>query len=368
MDYREIYLNGVAELEKWYIFNGRSDEILKIIPLVRNGKFLLLGPYGYGKSLYAYLVAKIFFGYDIDSVPVVQLMDDLSIYDVFFNMDVPSLMKGNEKIVPRAVVTEPFKFINEFQRGNYKIYNALLGLFSEGFITFRDKIFKTEDYVAILDANPFDAGSVEVPRALMNRITGSFNMRSMGPENLLKLMDAEVDVNNARKILDAHIMNRIWDEVETIKVNRSMYLLLTLLHGYFSNCIYGDRAMMDPRHVSNLCSSCVYRTEPCSMIKEPLGHRWWRDAIAIARARAYYYGREHVNVDDIFFGSLYSLNHRVYLRERARVIYPSSEAWIRESLENARVKLKKIWIPALKGNDKARKEDQRTLKGMEVEV
>jgi len=311
-------------------------------------------------------VGKIFFGYEREDLPVVQLMDELTVYDVFFSMDVPSLIKGEENIEPRDIVSAPFKFINEFQRGNYKIYNTLLGLFSEGFVTIRDKKFRTREYLAILDANPFDTGSVEVPNALMDRITGSVNIRSMDATRLLDLMDSERVVDNAKKVLTPEDMLKIWAEVEKVHISEGKHLLMALLHSYFSNCIYGDKAVMNHRHVANLCSSCQYRTEPCSMVQEPLGHRWWKDAKAIARARAYYQGRKEVNVDDVFFAAFYALQHRISLREKVKVLYPSTEDWLRESLDNAMLKLKKIWIPALKGNEKAQRSDMRTLMNVEV--
>ncbi len=361
---REKYLEGIEELERWYVFDGVNDEILKIIPLIRNGKFLLLGPYGFGKSLYSYLVGRIFFGYDPEDMPVVQLMDELTVYDVFFHIHVAELMKGEEKIEPRSIVTSPFKFVNEFQRGNYRVYNTFLGLFSEGFVSLRDKKFHTEDYVAILDANPFDAGSVEVPRALMDRITGAVNIRSMPPERIFDMLPSTPDIKKVRSVLNARDMKKIWDDEKRIEFGEHQRLVLMLLHSYFSSCKYGDRAVMNPRYVANLCSTCMYRTEPCSAIREPLGHRWWKDAASIARARAYINGRKSVSTDDVFFGSFYALQHRLNLRESAKTLYPSSEHWLKNAMENAKRRLKSVWIPALKGDEKAYQKDERTLAGM----
>jgi len=75
----------------------------------------------------------------MESMPVVQLMNELSVNDVFFRMDVASLMKGEGVVEPRNIVIAPFKFVNEFQRGNHRIYNTFLGLREEGFVTLHDK-------------------------------------------------------------------------------------------------------------------------------------------------------------------------------------------------------------------------------------
>ncbi len=361
------YLKGIEEMESWYTFSKETEEILKIMPLVRNGKLLLMGPYGYGKSLYAYLVGRIFFNYRADNMPVAQLMDELSVYDVLFNIDIPSLMKGEEKMEPREIVSAPFKFINEFQRGNYRVYNALLGLFSEGFITIRDMKFETQDYFAVLDANPMDSGSREIPAALLDRITASVNMRSLKGEEMMQMLDYDVELNKVKNYLSPRDMAALWKKVNGVKVPDSAKLLLALVHSYFSSCIYGDRAVMDSRHVASLCESCTYRTEPCAMLKEPLGQRWWKDTLRIAKAKAFFESRDSVKIDDIFFAMPYALQHRVRTREKLRSLYPSKEKWVKESVENARRLLKGVWIPALKGDEKKREKDRRTLSAIGVE-
>jgi MoxR-like ATPase len=281
-------------------------------------------------------------------------------------MHVPSLMKGEERIEPRSIITAPFKFINEFQRGNYKIYNTLLGLFSEGFVSIRDRKFKTEDYVAVLDANPFDSGSVEIPAALMDRITASVNMRSVPGTQMLDMFESAPDFSKVRNVLSPADMRKIWGEVERVAVPDKVRLLMALIHSYFSTCVYGDKAVMDHRYVATMCSSCRYKTEPCAMVLEPLGHRWWKDVVRISRARAYINGRGEVSVEDVFFSAKFALQHRIRTRERVRTLYQSKEQWVESALSNAELRLRKVWLPALKGNEDAKKVDERTLSALEV--
>ncbi len=354
------YKKGIEEIERWYTFDD-NGELLKIAPLVRNGKFLLLGPYGFGKSLYAYLTGRVFFGYSEENMPVVQLMNELSVNDVFFKIDVARLIKGEEKIAPRDIVTAPFKFVNEFQRGNHRIYNTFLGLFEEGFVTIRDTKFKTKDYVAILDANPFDSGSVEVPAALMDRITASVNMRTVPGNKMLEMMSKPVELNKVKKVMTPREMSMIWNEVNSVAVPEKQHLLLTLIHGYMTNCIYGDKAVMDYRYIAHTCESCRYRTEPCAMLKEPLGHRWWKDALRVAKAKAYYDGRNEVSSDDVLFAAKYVLQHRIQTHERLRALYSSKEEWVNETLKNAKIRLKTVWLPALRGDKESARKDERTL-------
>jgi len=140
-----------------------------------------------------------------------------------------------------------------------------------------------------------------------------------------------------------------------------MNLLLTLLHGYFSNCIYGDKAVMDYRYVASTCESCRFRTEPYAMLREPLGHRWWKDMFRIAKAKAYFEAHREIASEDIFFATKYALQHRIRTHERLRSLYSSKEEWLYKTLKNAKVRLKTVWFPALKGDEGSAKKDERTL-------
>ncbi len=283
---RERYLEAVEEVKRWYAVPRYLEEILSIIPLVRNGKFLLLGPYGYGKSLYAYLVGRVVFGLEMEEMAVVNLMNELTIYDVFFHVDVGALMKGEEVVEPRNIITSPFKFVNELQRGNSRIYNALLGLMAEGEIRLRERMFRTPDYLMILDANPFDAASTEIPRALLDRITGSFTMRSLEPEGMMKVMDMKSwdPRGDARPILGVDEMRKIWEEVEAVEVPRAVKTLMLLIHRYLNQRLRAGRqgALLPGRAEGSLQllpveGRAVPRAAPDARAEVVGGHREGRE-------------------------------------------------------------------------------------------
>lgn len=367
---RDRYLEAVEEVKRWYAVPRGLEEILSIVPLVRNGKFLLLGPYGYGKSLYAYLVGRVMFGLEMDEMAVVNLMNELTIYDVFFHVDVGALMRGEEVVEPRNIITSPFKFVNELQRGNSRIYNALLGLMAEGEIRLRERRFRTPDYLMILDANPFDAASTEIPRALMDRITGSFTMRSLDPEGVMKVMDMESwdPRGEARPVLSVDEMRDIWSEVEAVEVPRAVKTMLLLIHRYLNACVQGDRALFSPDVLRNLCSSCRWRNEPCHALLQTLGQRWWEDTVRVARARAYFHGRDEVRAEDVLFAMRYTLPHRLHLRERMLIASRSSELWVEDLIRNVEIEMVGTWIPAMKGNEAALENASRVLGFLKREV
>ena len=358
---REKYLEGIKEIDKYYAFPEKHRKIMEIIPLVKNGIFLIFGPYGYGKTVYADLIGKVMFG---NLMGKVNLNSELTIHDVFFWIDAGKLTQGKEVIEPRDVIKSPFKFVNELQRGNGRIYNTLLSLMSEMKIVYRDKIFKTPDFVMIMDANPFDSASVEIPRALLDRVTGSFTMLTPDEDEREKLMYLEhtTTLEIAKKVLSYNDMKEIWKEVEKVKIPEGFIFLLShVVHNYLNNCINGNKEYFSPETIRAMCQNCRWRHEPCSEILEPLGQRWWINVLKIAKAKAYLEGRNEVSEEDIFFSLPYVLSHRVHLREDILVSYHSPELWAEKLVGRVRTEMQVRWIPALKGNKKALKDSERTL-------
>ncbi len=361
MGLREKYLKAIEEIEKYYAFPDKHREIMKIIPLVRNGIFLIFGPYGYGKTVYADLIGKTLFGGDGAKV---NLNSELTIHDVFFWIDAGKLAKGIEVIEPRKIITAPFKFINELQRGNGKIYNTLLSLMSEKTIVYRDKIFKTPEFVMLMDANPFDSASVEIPRALLDRITGSFTMLTPNENEREKLMYLEhaTPIDMAKSILSYNDMKKIWKEMEKVIAPDDLkFLLLHLIHNYLNNCIHGDKEYFSPEIMRSTCTHCRWKHEPCSELLEPLGERWWIDTIKVAKARAYLDGRNEISIDDILSVLPYILSHRVHLREDILIAYRAPELWADKLVRRIKIELESRWIPALNGNERALRDAERTL-------
>ena len=359
---REKYISAINEIEKYYAFPDKHRELMKIIPLVKNGIFLIYGYYGYGKTVYADLIGKVLFSLD-SSQGKVNLSNELGIHDVFFWIDAGQLAKGKEVIEPRGIISSPFKFINELQRGNGRIYNTLLSLMSEKKIVYRDRAFTTPDFVMLMDANPMDSSSVKIPRALLDRVTASFTMLTPNEDEREKLMYLEHSspLDAVEPMLTYEDMQKIWNEVESIKVPEGLVFLLThLIHNYLNACEKGNKEYFTPEMMRSMCEECRWRVEPCSELLEPLGQRWWIDALKIAKARAYFEGRE-VNEEDVFFAVKYVLPHRVHLREDIKMAYVSPELWAEKLVERIKTELETRWIPALNGNEKALRDSERTL-------
>ncbi len=362
MKMRSKYLSAVEEIGKHYAFPEKHEEIMKILPLVRNGVFLIRGYYGYGKTVYADLVGKVLFGNE--HYGKVNLNNEQGVHDIFFWIDAGQLAQGKEVIEPRGIITSPFKFINELQRGNGRVYNALLSLLSEKKIIYRDRVFETPDFLMLMDANPSDASSTKIPRALFDRITASFTMLTPEEDEREKLLYIVKGspLEEAKNILTYENMKRIWNEVDNIHVDDGTVFLLThLIHNYLNRCERGNKEYMNSETLRMMCENCRWKVEPCSEILEPLGQRWWIDTIRIARARAYFEGRNSVELEDVFFSLRYTLPHRVHLRDDILVMYESPELWADKLVDRIKKELEIRWIPALNGNKKALRDAERTL-------
>ncbi len=367
-DLRKKYREAMETIERYYAFPRKHQEIMRIIPLVRNGIFLLYGYYGYGKTVYADIIGKVVFG--TASYGKVNLNNELGIHDVFFWLDAGKLAKGQEVVNPRSIITSHFKFINEVQRGNSRIYNALLSLMSEGRIVYRDQVFETPDYVMLMDANPADSASSEIPKALLDRVTGSFTMVQIHEEDREKLMyltDSR-PIDKLDTMLTYEEMKKIWEDVESVRIPSSLKFFLTVLvHNYINKCVKVDKEYLTPEVMRNLCDNCRWKSEPCSQVMNPLGQRWWIDTFRIARARAYFKGRDEVEYEDILFSLRYTIPHRILLRDDILMASVSPELWAENFVGTVDLEFRTRWLPALEGDKAAREESSRIMVFLEVE-
>lgn len=360
--HRDIYIKAVEELDKVIAYPEEHKTIMRIIPLLKNSVILIKGAYGFGKTAYVECLAKIFFGED--NFAMFTMNQELKLEDTFVIIDVASLLKGEEKVSPREIISKPFKFINEVQRGNGKLYNFMLSLFSEKKVIYRDRVFTTPDFVCVMDANPHDSASTEIPRALLDRISVSFTVTTP-PENerLSKIVIYEDlrPADRVKNILRYEDMIKIWEEVENVHVPKGiLFLVSVLIHNYLTRCVREDKEIVSLDKAMSFCEECRYRDEPCSHLKEPLGARWQSDLIKVARAKAYFEGRNEVTVNDVLFALRYVLPHRVNLKEKILAVEGSAEVWVKKLVEKIPWEMEK-WRVALNGEVEISDEFERVL-------
>ena len=369
--YRSIFLAGLRNIFSWWRADPETKEMLSIALLAKNSVVLLSGTYGVGKSTFIESVMKVFFKdiYRQDVKPIARIRDTLTEFDILLYVDIAALRQGIEKVEPRPIVTSPFKFFNELQRGNPRLYNALLSLFAEKEVEYRGRVFKSKPFVAFCDRNPHDVSSHEIPKALWDRIDAHLYIRVLDITETYELLTSKYVKTYTPRIVDAlpellssKEMLEIWNDVDKVIVPESITLFLSLIGGSFT-CAHVDRSVMEPRYRLP-CDQCQYKGELCFKVREVWGTRWAESTIKFAKARAWLHGRPIVQLEDILFVLPYTLNHRLVLRPEIETAYPNKIDFIKSEVIEKAVKVKKnVWIGAikaylvaLKGDDYAKRE------------
>jgi len=371
--YRSIFLAGLKNIFAWWRADPETKEMLSIALLAKNSVVLLSGTYGVGKSTFIESVMKVFFKdiYKQDVKPIARIRDTLTEFDILLYVDIAALRQGIEKVEPRPIVTSSFKFFNELQRGNPRLYNALLSLFAEKEVEYRGRVFKSKPFIAFADRNPHDVSSHEIPKALWDRIDAHLYIRVLDITETYELLTSKYVKSHTPRIVDAlpellssKEMMEIWDDVDKVIVPEAITLFLALIAGSFT-CAHVDRSVTEPRFRLP-CDQCPYKGELCFKVREIWGTRWAESTIKFAKARAWLYGRPMVQLEDVLFVLPYTLNHRLVLRPEIESAYPNKIEFVKKEVIEKAIKVKKdIWIKAIKAYLAALNGDENAKKELE---
>ena len=361
---RQLFLKGLQLIFSWWKGDPEIKEMLSISLLTKNSITLLSGTYGTGKTTFILSVMKVFFSdiFEKDVKPIARIRDTLTEFDILLYIDIAKLRQGIEKVEPRPIVTESFKFFNELQRGNPRLYNALLSLFAEKEVEYRGRVFKSKPFVCFCDRNPHDVASHEIPKALWDRIDAHLYIKVLEVTENYELLTQKYVKTRTQQIIDAlprlmtsKDMMEIWEDVDKVVVPESVTLFLALLGASFT-CAKVDRSVTEPKFRLP-CDQCQYKGELCFKVREVWGVRWMESTIRFAKARAWLYGRAIVSLDDVLFVLPYTLNHRLVLRPEVESAYPNKIEFVKKVIiEEVIRKIKApVWIQAIKAYIEAQK-------------
>jgi MoxR-like ATPase len=340
----ETYLKGLdLVFNRYQMPSEEMKTLIATVLLVRNSTTLLNGISGTGKTALACLIEKVFFSNreaPESDFGYVSCTQDLTPMDLLFMIDLGALMKGNEVVLPRQIVLARLKFINEVQRANSLVFNALLPLLSEKYAVYRDRKFFSPDFVCIMDANPFDSGSTEMPAAFIDRIDFAFDVPKIPPMGVVGFIDEqEADdhfrwrmlSDGVKPVLDANGMQSLWDAVRMIGVPRDIRFLCGLIAGYLQQCQYADRSRVSPEYELP-CFDCTFRGEICAKLAVIPGLRFIKSLLKLAQAKAWLRRSQVVQVEDLLYGLPYVLNHRLKIKPDSLRLYPNKIDWVKEEL------------------------------------
>lgn len=339
--YRDLYDDGMNQLFSLLRAPAETQTAVAASLLVRNGIVLLNGSYGTGKTQLVNLIKRTFFrddgdGYDFDYETCHQ---DLTAFDVLYHLDLAELGRGREVVHAKNFVRARLKFLNEIQRANPSFYNALLPLLSERTITYRDMVFKSPNFVLLMDQNPHDEASSEIPRAFYDRIDFIINLAAIGLDdsrNLFHSRQKEGGIEwdtleniSPGPVMRAAMMEEIWEDVIHVKIGEKEFLKAHFLLRSFSACDRTDRSTTGKGYHLD-CESCKFKGELCYHIVQVPGQRALNSILKLSQARAWLAGRDRVAFDDLEFALPYSMAHRLIIKREELVAFENAFEWLRK--------------------------------------
>ncbi len=322
-------------------------EMLRIIPITPNAISLLSGIMGTGKTSYAKAFTKVFFGNE--ELGIIKCDPDKTPHETLYGTDVASeteykydsggkLESTREEFVfdPEALsfVTRPIKFANEISRSSKAVQDALLGLFQEGEIEYRGKVFRTEKpFIALLDQNPMHLqgmGARELEPALVDRIDVSINVPTSGIFDDLAIQQSKESGDELEQLLDYNTMKEVFADVEKIRKPVGLKFITVLISQSLRACKY-KKDISSPIFIESIdCASCEYKNDICNSIEAPIGHRHIESILKFAASRAWLNKREEITIEDIIVVIPFVLSHRLKLRAKAYMDADSAYSWIKE--------------------------------------
>ncbi|MDX8395862.1 MAG: hypothetical protein R8K22_05565 [Mariprofundaceae bacterium] len=260
-------------------------------------------------------------------------MDTDTLYAVSFSdPDAP--------VTPRELLYKRFRYVNELPRSNPAWQNALLSFFSEGEVTFRDQHFTVPDGINLCDRNPDDIGQEGVVRAVLDRMDHEVII----PDNSYRpRLHREATACTPLSTME---MEEIWQTVAQVNINDAVWDYAHMLNHYFSACLR-PRSISNPQYQLP-CESCAHKAEVCQSLRNTPGQRGLNSMLQLARAFAWWEGRNDVTLDDIEQALPYTYAHRLDFHSEVFREWPNPQEYLRQFVIGGHIAAKKErWMEAI---------------------
>jgi len=289
-------LNQVFLHEDYYLestlacFSGRAN-------------LLLLGTRGGGKT---HLMESLLKTIDKDIVAVNQGYLSAELEDLFARPDIAKLLKGEEEVKFKKTVYARVKAFDEIQRLGVGALSIMFRLMTTGTVIYMDREEGVKPFWIIATANPTELSNdmlnIRLPEPLYDRFDGVLWVP------IAKLKHLEKINGNVEKLRDAlpliwreSDLLELWREVENVKVDSDIELIITLMVRILGYCQYAqdnDASSLSVELKRELCSKCT-KTYTCSLIARPPSVRAKLSLIRIAKGFAYLRGSDRVELIDL---------------------------------------------------------------------
>ena len=343
---RNVYRDKIKALYnelfmRWFTNDESLKEFIISSLLIRNNKILLVGYPGAGKSTLVRLISRALSADGNSLLGVVVGAPEKTLQKVLVSTNIVKLLTtGEEEIIVRPIVKSKIKFINEINRFSKSVQDALLSLLEEGYIEYGGLRFETPEYICFADMNPFRG---DIDRALKTRFWGSCYIGLPSLEGSKSILDIMLEseritggkfdiVETMPRILSFDELRDIWRDVMRVSIPEHIKLFGLMVLSSFRVCKFGKLDLM-PGYMRLPCTDCEYANEPCSKIQEPPDERASIALYAYARARAWFTGRERVEIEDILWAVPYVFAHRIELKPLIKSQYHNPWEFLRRYVD-----------------------------------
>jgi len=263
----------------------------------------LLGFRGSGKTHAMECLSKMI---DPSCVAIQQGYLSAELEDVFARPDIPALMKGEEKVVWKDMVTARVKAFDEIQRLGVGALSAMFRLMTSGTVMYFDQEAGVEEFWVVATANPTelseDSLNVRLPEPLWDR----FDAVCWVPIAPLKYqIRINGRVEEAKKALPVIWKEKdlleLWRKVKEVEIDATMEYVITLINRILGFCQHAqnyDASSLTEAQKRDLCSRCS-STYICSQIARPPSVRAKLALTRLAKGFAFLRGGSKVELADV---------------------------------------------------------------------
>ena len=313
-------------------FKGLDEEIeVYVASQIAGLPTLLIGGHGTGKTtlvkaFYNTLVVREKEGYRPLKVFAMLLKERHTPMDVFYSYDLPALMQGREKIVPKAIDAEAV-FLDEVF-ANQLVLSALKDFLEERvYDRYRARwLFFTggtnppnQYYQTVLQLTNL---------ADLDRFDVTIPVESRLGVDLFEIAEAFAEADDRRPEpsikakLDVSSIREVRKQIFSIPVENKAKSMVTLFAHVYNACIFEDedkeRHFVDKFSVLSEipCPRCTFRGHLCSKFAiAPT--RLIRSTLSLAKALAWLYGKKTVTHDLALKALKYTLPLRLVVIDEA---------------------------------------------------
>lgn len=345
---RQLFNEAFDEIFKYIKLPSNIQKAIKGTTLIRGGTSIFVGLPGTAKTTIIEMMAKVFGG---KMAKITAAPQKVTLEGSFYRLDIPALMRGEEKIVWKEITDADFLFISEINRAPQSFQDELIDLLQYRELESYGQIKKMKDNaLGFLDMNWYrgtiDKAIGDRPRTLisfpkadaMNRMQLSqqrFNKRSL--TDLRKLVTKKADLDD---------LYACQTEVEAIELDPTALLIATLITESFSACIY-NRDFASERWIppcfedqlnklgevdTNIKPKCSFLGEICSCVKAPMAYRLDESLILLAKSFAWLEGSTKVSQDNITDALKYVVGNRLELRDSIAKHWVNASVWVEKEL------------------------------------